>query len=162
MNTEPRQKSELERYKTLDEALVAIKEKDRLIAYLERQIEVAQTLQAKMGLVLNKTTIEDLFDKKMMECRARDLAEGTLRHYREAKHYFTTWCRTRGIEWADEVTRDHTYEFWEWLKVTPGIQGRILGEFARTHRYKSTKATFQYAEEINAIVRNPFPNKVFP
>ncbi|MEE8168835.1 MAG: site-specific integrase [Candidatus Hydrothermarchaeales archaeon] len=147
---------------TMEEALVELRLLRQENEFLRQQLEVAQTFQAKMGLTLNKITINDLFEKKLLECRARELARTSIYSYIIGKYYFLIFCKKYGLEYADEVTQDHTLEFWEWLKVTPGIKGYILSNYSRIHMQKSIKATFQYAEERNSIIRNPFKNRVLP
>ncbi len=152
----------LEEPSTLKEAQVEIRLLRQQNEFLQQQLQVAQTFQAKMGLSLDKVTISDLFDKKIMECKGRDLSRARMSSYHYAKLYFLKWCNTRGLDYADEVTVDHTHEFWNWFGKTPGITGKIPGEFNRISMWQSIKATFQYAETRNSIIRNPFKNRVFP
>ena len=147
---------------TLKEARIEIKLLRDENEFLKKQLEVAQTFQARMGLTLNKITIEELFDRKLEEVKARDLSRTSILAYKHAKHYFSTWTKTRGLEYADEITYDHTHEFWNWFKVTPGLYGYITSECSRIGIWQVIKATFQYAEKRNSIIKNPFENRVFP
>lgn len=131
------------------------------IDFLTKQLEMTQNFQSQMGLSLNKLTIEELFKKKLLECRAKDLSRTRMYSYNEVHRRFSEYYQTRGIEYADEVTQDHTHEFWEYMKNTPGKRGYVSSENSRIHFYKALKATFQYAEDRNSIIKNPFKDKVY-
>lgn len=156
------QETILEQPQTMDEALRLVQFYQEENQFLKRQIEVFNTMQAKAGLVLNKITITELFEKKLLECKARELSRTRLLTYGYAEHYFTEWCKLSGYVYADEITTDHTHEFWEWFKVTPGIHGKILSESSRVHTWTAIKSTFQYAKKRNSIISNPFEHRPMP
>lgn len=159
-----KQKTILEQPQTMDEALRTLHLIRQENEFLKKQLEVVQTFQARMGLMLNKIKISDLFDKKILASKAQELSRTRLLHYDLARRYFSQWTATKGIEYADEINTDLTWEFWEWFKTAPGIMNpeEPLSEFTRIHIWQAIKATFQYAEDRDSIIKNPFKNKVFP
>ena len=114
-----KQQLDLEQPQTMDEALRMLAQVKGENEFIKDQLAHAQTFQARMGLTLNKITIEDLFEKTLLKCRANELTRGRMNSYIYAKKYFLEWCKTSGLIHADEVTRDHTYEWWEHLKTAP-------------------------------------------
>ena len=116
-----------------------------------------------MGLSLNKITIEELCDKRINEITAKRYSEKTIKHYGDAKKYFLSYCKERGLIYADEVTRDHASEYEIYLRNTRGMGGNPhIGELRQIALYKNVKAIFQYAVTRNSVINNPFYNIVFP
>ena len=93
---------------------------------------------------------------------AQNYSEDTIRAFRTTISYFLDWCRERGLETPQEITRPVLERYQRWLYHYRKKNGEPMTFRSQGNRVRSLRSWFKWMTRQNYILHNPASELILP